>query len=249
MHYKRLMFRILLCLLMLMAWPAKASERLLVFAAASQRDVMLEIGELYQQDCDCEVVFSFAATSTLARQIHAGARAGVMISANEAWADWLSARGHVMEGGRAVIAGNRLVLASGAKPSSRFDILKRGRFAMADPQSVPAGIYAREALEALGLWESVRPNAVYSENVRVALAMIERGDLLSGIVYDTDLRLSPQLQAHYVFPETLHSAIRYVALVTGDSDQGRAFVGFLQSRPAQRLFAEYGFTAGMEANR
>ena len=220
---------------------ASAGDRMLIFAAASQKDALEEIGKLYEETCDCEIRYSFAATSTLARQIDAGAKVDVFISANEAWADWLEIRGLTDASSRAVIAGNRLVIASSANTRDSFNILKRGRFAMADPVSVPAGIYARQALEALGIWQSVRPNAVFSENVRVALSSVKQGALLSGIVYQSDLKLVPELNAHYIFPENTHRPIHYVAAGIKGSGSARDFVEFLKSAQAQEVFLRFGF--------
>lgn len=235
------MVRFLTMVLLVFALPASATERVLVFAAASQRDALTEIGKLYEARCDCNVVFSFAATSTLARQIDAGAGADAFVSANEAWADWLEIRGKLKPDTRAVVAGNRLVIASAARTKDSFNILLRGRFAMADPISVPAGIYAREALEKMGIWNEARGQAVFSENVRTALSSIRRGDLLSGIVYQSDLLLVRELHAHYVFPEETHSPIHYVATAIGASNAGASFVNFLTEKPAQTVFDRFGF--------
>lgn len=235
------MLRFFVFIFLLFSLPVQAGERLLVFAAASQRDAMEEIGSLYQKICECPVVFSYAATSTLARQIDAGANADVFISANEAWADWLEIRGSLKQETRRVVAGNRLVIASAAKTRDSFNLLFRGKFAMADPVSVPAGIYAREALENMGIWQEARSNAVFTENVRIALSSIKRGDLLAGIVYKSDLLLVPELHAHFVFPEETHSPIHYVAAAVGSDTKGTAFVDFLKTVPAQQVFKRFGF--------
>ena len=234
----RILFLFLFCLF---CAPVNSSERLLVFAAASQRDAMTEIGKQYEKHCGCGVVFSFAATSTLARQIDAGADVDAFVSANEAWADWLQIRGRLDASSRSVVAGNRLVIASTAPTKDSLNILLRGRFAMADPVSVPAGIYAREALESLGVWSDVRRNAVFSENVRVALSSVRRGDLLSGIVYQSDLNQVSDIHAHYVFPEESHTPIHYVATAIKNRDEGSAFIDYLKTDAAQRVFQKYGF--------
>lgn len=218
-----------------------AAERVLVFGAASQKDALEAIGELYEMQCGCDVVFSFGATSTLARQVHAGAPADVFVSANEAWADWLEIKGRLVPETRVVFAGNRLVIASTETSEDSFNILWRGRFAMADPVSVPAGIYAREAMESLGLWEKARSNAVFSENVRVALISVKRGDLMSGIVYQSDLHLVPELRSHFVFPEDSHSAIHYVGASVKGSVSGAGFVRFLTTPKAQDILKRFGF--------
>ena len=235
------MLRFLVLMMVVFAFPVQASERILVFAAASQKDALEEIGKLYKKECVCKIVFSFAATSTLARQIDAGAGADVFISANRAWADWLEIRGHLASASRHTIAGNRLVIASSKGEVSGLDILGKGRFAMADPISVPAGIYAREALESLGVWDVYRKHAVFSENVRVALSSVRRGDLVSGIVYQSDLTLSSELQTQYVFPESSHTEIQYVAAKLKGSWIGEGFIRFLRSEAAQRIFHRFGF--------
>lgn len=221
--------------------PAQASERLLVFAAASQKDALEEIGRQYEKQCACKVAFSFAATSTLARQVEAGAPADVFISANQAWIDWLEIKGTLAANESTVIAGNRLVIASLTNSEDGFNILSRDRFAMADPQSVPAGIYAREALQHLGLWQKVKGKAVFAENVRIALKQIGRGDLLSGITYQSDLHGQTKLRTHYLFPKDSHTPIRYLAGITKQSDEAKRFVDYLTSETAQDLFAEFGF--------
>ena len=218
--------------------------KLLVFAAASLREVLEDAAESYELECDCEVVFSFAGSSILARQIDAGAPASVFISANRQWVNWLEERGRLRGQGE-VVASNRLVIASAAKTRDSFNILGRGKFSMGDPTGIPAGIYAKQALEKMGLWEQVNGNAVYSENVRVALSAIERGDLLSGIVYQSDLKAAPNLHAHYVFDEATHDTIGYVAAFPkqGEAQNGQeeAFVDFLKSNEARALFQSFGF--------
>lgn len=235
------MLRCLILFLFLLSLPAHAQERLLVFAAASQKDALEKISKLYEAKCECKVVFSFAATSTLARQVEAGAPADIFISANRAWIDWLEIKGKLPANKSVMIAGNRLVIASAALTKDSFNILWRDRFAMADPQSVPAGIYAREALQTMGIWQDVKSKAVFAENVRVALKQIERGDLLSGIVYQSDLHQQDKLHAHYMFEEKSHTPIRYLAGVVSEHKQANAFVEYLTTEPAQMIFKTYGF--------
>jgi molybdate transport system substrate-binding protein len=235
------MFRVWTLFFLLVALPVQAGERLLVFAAASQKDALEAIAMRYEETCDCKIVFSFAATSTLARQVEAGAPADIFISANQAWIDWLEIKGKLPANQSVMIAGNRLVIASAAKTKDSFNILMRDRFAMADPQSVPAGIYAREALQTMALWQRVKSNAVFAENVRVALKQIERGDLLSGITYQSDLIGQNKLHAHYIFPGDVHTPIRYLAGVVKQGEIARGFVDYLASEKAQDIFTEFGF--------
>lgn len=235
------MFRIVLFSLFLFSCSAQAAERVLVFAAASQKDALEEIGKMYEAACDCKVAFSFAATSTLARQVEAGAPADVFISANQGWNDWLEIKGKLPVDGSVVVAGNRLVIASSARTKDSFNILWRDRFAMADPQSVPAGIYAKEALQHMGIWQKVKSKAVFAENIRVALKQIERGDLLSGITYQSDLRGQTKLHAHFVFSEESHAPIHYLAGIVEESVEAKGFVQFLLEDDAQIIFSQYGF--------
>ena len=235
------MFRVLFLCFFLFVFQAKASERLLVFAASSQKDALEEIGKQYETLCQCKVAFSFAATSTLARQVEAGAPADIFISANQAWIDWLEIKGSLAANESTTIAGNRLVIASSTFTKDSFNILWRDRFAMADPQSVPAGIYAREALQHMGIWQKVKSKAVFAENVRVALKQIERGDLLSGITYQSDLHGQKKLNLHYMFPRNSHTPIRYLAGLVKPSDEAKSFIDFLTGNTAQEIFTRYGF--------
>ena len=228
--------------------PVVASERLLVFAAASQRDVLETLGAKYQENCSCQVIFSFASTAVLARQIDAGANPQLFVSASTEWMDWLQDRGKVDAADRHIIAGNQLVIASTNKTTDSFDILKRQRFAMADPQSVPAGIYAAQALRNTGLWDEVKDNAVYAENVRLALYSIRRGDLLSGIVYRSDLTDVSGLHVHHVFPDGVHDPIRYVIALLEPTSLAKGFVDFLRSAPAQDIFVKFGFSPSIVAD-
>lgn len=235
------MFRVLSVLFLFFVAPANAADRLLVFAAASQKDALEKIGEQYELICNCRIAFSFAATSTLARQVEAGAPADVFISANQAWIDWLEINGKLPANESVIFAGNRLVVASAAKTKDSVNILWRDRFAMADPQSVPAGIYAREALQNMGIWNKVKSKAVFAENVRVALKQIERGDLLSGITYQSDLHAQTKLHAHYIFPNQTHTPIRYLAGLINANQNAASFVDYLGSNEAQAVFKRFGF--------
>jgi len=225
---------------------AKAEEQdLLVFAASSMRDALLEIGVEYEKQCKCEVKFSFAASSTLARQIDAGAPADIYISANTDWVDWLKKRERI-NGEAKGIASNSLIIASTALTKDSFNILLRQRFSMADPTGVPAGLYAKQALRKMGLWEKVKSNAVYTENVRIALSMIMRRDLQSGVVYGSDLKSAPELHAHFIFPETSHDKIEYLAAVPKNANENSVhFLDYLLSTTSQKILVASGFISVM----
>ena len=193
-----------------------------------------------------------AASSTLARQIERGAPADIYLSANVAWMDYLAAHGLIELASLRNLLGNRLVLIAHRDSDLELSIqpgmdlaalLGRDRLAIGDPDHVPAGIYAREALEALGIWTETRPRLAPSADVRGALVLVARGETPLGIVYASDAGLSAGVRTVAVFPERLHAPIVYpVALVAGrDSALARRFLRYLHSAAAKAIFARHGF--------
>jgi molybdate transport system substrate-binding protein len=233
--------------LLLMPAMAFSADKLTVFAAASMKDALEEAGKIYAVQSETAVVFSFAASSVLAKQIEAGAPADAFVSADREWMDWLKERDLVKPDTEAVIAGNRLVVASpaGTEPATEPGVLlSAGRFAMGDPAHVPAGKYGRTALESLGLWDKIQPNAIFAENVRVALEFVRRGEVAAAIVYRSDLNGAPELAIAYTFPEDSHPPVVYPAAVTAKGrESARAFIEFLAGREGRRIFEARGFTA------
>jgi molybdate transport system substrate-binding protein len=241
-------------LLALLALPAGAEpEPMTVFAAASLADAMQEIGAAYRAGTGVATRFSFAASSALARQIASGAPADAFVSADVEWMDYLAARGLIDRGSRRSVAGNELVLIAPADSTVELAVapglalraaLGNGRLAIADPESVPAGRYAKAALAALGAWRDVEPRLAPAENVRAALALVSRGEAPLGIVYRTDARIDPKVKVVGAFPEESHPPISYpAARVTGGADAAAAFIRFLCGDTAQAIFLKYGFTA------
>ncbi|MCA3248411.1 MAG: molybdate ABC transporter substrate-binding protein [Azospirillum sp.] len=198
--------------------------------------------------------FSFAASSTLARQIEQGALADVFASADEEWMDHLGARGLVAPGTRRVFAGNRLVLIAPADrpraadigPATDFAALlgPGGRLAVGDPAHVPAGRYARQAFEALGRWSDLRGRIAAADNVRAALALVERGEAPLGVVYATDARASARVAVVGIFPADLHPPIVYPAAIVArrDAPAARAFLAYLESADGKAVLRRFGFT-------
>lgn len=236
----------LLVTLALLCVPAAAADRVLVFAAASMKDAVEAIAEEYREKTGIPVVVSLASSGILARQIEAGAPAGVFLSANPLWMRYLEERGLIEPGSRAIAAGNRLVIvrsaASQGGPETPETLLGAGRFAMGDPVHVPAGIYARAALERLGLWESVRRNAAFGENVRVAMAMVARGDVDAAIVYRSDAMLRDDLEIAYEFRQPDHLPIVYPVALTVEADgDARAFLRYLLERARGGALTRFGF--------
>ena len=194
-------------------------------------------------------VLSFAGSSALARQIAAGAPADLFLSADEPWMDYVAQRGLLVPGTRAPFLGNRLVVVqSAAAPRIPADVrlarvLSQGRIAMADVEAVPAGKYGKAALDRLGLWGSVSPRVVRAENVRAALALVERGAAEWGIVYATDARASRRVRAFRMFPANSHPPIRYpiARLRASRNLDAEPLRRFLVSREGKAIFARFGF--------
>lgn len=221
-----------------------------VFAAASLAETMNRIAADYQKASGKTVAVSLAASSVLARQIEASGGADVFVSADEEWMDYLAAKGLLAPGTRKDLLGNQLVLIAPAASQTKitiapgFDLkgaLGGSRLALADPDSVPAGKYAREALTRLSAWDGIR--LALAENVRVALAYVARGEAPLGVVYRTDALAEPRVRVAGVFPETSHAPIRYPAALTRDAGpQARGFLAFLSSAAARSAFEKAGFT-------
>lgn len=224
----------------------------LVFAAASTAEAVNAVGVLYAKRHRVQARTVFAASGALARQIANGAPAGVYLSANRKWMDWLAAKNAIVKNSRRDLFGNRLVLVVPRNSTLKIDIapgfqlaerLGNGRLAVADPAHVPAGIYARQALIKLGAWKKVGRRAARARDVRAALALVERGEAAAGIVYATDARISRKVRIAGTFPRGSHRPITYtVALVRGrDDEAARRFLTFLTSPPALAVFARHGF--------
>jgi molybdate transport system substrate-binding protein len=231
---------------------AEAARRgLLVFAAASLSDVLEEVDRAFTAATGVRVAASYAASSVLAKQIEAGAPADVFFSADLAWVDYLEKRGLIQPGSRRDVLMNALVLIAPADSPLRLKIapgldlaraLGGGRLAIADPDSVPAGEYARAALTRLGAWSRLSDRIVRGENVRAALAYVARGEAPLGIVYRTDALAEKRVRIVDVFPENTHPPVTYpIALTVRASPQAERFVQFVTSEAAKPIFRKYGF--------
>lgn len=237
-------------LLTCLSFAAQAAD-VTVFAAASLTDALQAIGKDYQAKTGHTVVFSFAASSTLAKQIEASKGADVFASADTDWMDYLDSRGLIAHETRRNLLGNRLVLIAPADSrvtlaiAPHFDLvgaLKGGRLAVADPDSVPAGKYARTALETLGVWNGVVDRLVQAENVRVALAYVARSEAPLGIVYTTDAMGEPKVKIVATFPDSSHQPIVYPFALTKEAvPAAKSFLDFLTAPDAEAIFAKDGF--------
>jgi len=232
------------------AAPARAP---LVLAAASLQESMTATAEAWVRKGHPRPVISFAASSALARQVEAGAVADLFVSADEEWMDALAAKGLIVPSTRTDFLGNRLVIVSAADrrvaiPLARGPlarVLGAGPLAMADTESVPAGKYGKAALTRLGVWDAVSQKVVRAENVRAALALVERGAAPLGIVYATDAKASAKVRIAGVFPASSHPPITYpiARLKASANPEGEAFRQFLVSREGKAIFARFGFSA------
>ena len=228
-------------------------EAVVVFAAASLTDVMHTIGDLYVAKGHPEPKFSFAGSSALARQIEQGAPADVFVSADEEWMDYVAGKSLIDPATRHTLLTNTLVLVAPSKAPFTLTIgdgmdlagaLKGGKLALADPDSVPAGKYAKDALEHFGVWRAVDKSVASAENVRAALRFVETGDAAAGIVYATDARAaSDNVLIVSEFPAGSHTPITYpAASLTGKAEgPGKAFLEFLDSEEAKKAFTDAGF--------
>lgn len=245
-------------LLLLACVVATAGERpLTVFAAASLKESLDDVGRAWQAAGHPAPVISYAASSALARQIEQGAPADVFIAADNVWMDYLQDRKRIEPASRFVLVRNDLVLIAPASASlqtldlARKDALPAalgsGRLAVAETTSVPAGVYARQSLVKLGLWDAVAGRLAQGENVRAAMAFVARGDTPLGIVYATDARVEPRVKVVARFPGKSHAPIVYpAARTTSAADARRAaeFLAFLRGRQAVAIFRAAGFSDG-----
>lgn len=239
---------------MLLAGPAMAQPRPpVVLAAASLQESMNAAADAWAKRGHVRPTLSFAASSALARQVAAGAPADLFVSADVEWMDDLDKRGLLASGTRVNLLGNRLVLIAPVDSRVRVGLrpgvdlrraLNGGRLAMADPDAVPAGRYGKAALTALRGWDAVAPSVVRAENVRAALALVERGAAPLGIVYATDAKASAKVRVVGVFPAASHPPITYpiARLKASRNVEGEGFRRFLVSPGGRAIFVRYGFS-------
>ncbi|MFZ4530210.1 MAG: molybdate ABC transporter substrate-binding protein [Alsobacter sp.] len=235
--------------------PATAAEPLTVFAAASLKTALDDVAPVFTAATGIPVRFSYAASPALARQIENGAPADVFASADPEWMDYLQQRGLVKPETRLSLLGNRLVVIAPADAALhdlpltasaiRYAIGATGRIATGEVASVPAGRYAKAALQTLGLWALAEPRLAQSENVRAALSFVARGEAPLGIVYATDASSEPKVKVVARFPDGSHPPIVYPFAVTagsGRAEAARQFIAALASARARAIFEAQGFT-------
>lgn len=231
---------------------AKAEEPF-VLAAASLKNVFDQVASDWKDKSGATVRISYAATSSLARQIEQGAPADVFASADTDWMDHLEERGLIKPETRSDLLGNSLVLIVPADADRSFTIAKGadlagfigdGRLAVAAVDAVPAGKYAKQALHALDMWSGVEAKLAPSDTVRAALALVARGEAVAGIVYATDAAIEPKVTVLGTFPAESHTPIVYpvAQIASSENPDARAFLAFLRSPAAARAYKKHGFT-------
>lgn len=225
----------------------------LVFAAASLHDALDAVIAVFHRATGAPAPrASYASSSTLARQIEAGAEPAIYISADTQWMDYVERRGLIEDRSRRNLLGNALVLVAPASSTLRLRLgpgadiagaLGDGRLAMGDPAHVPAGIYAKAALEHLGLWKTLAPRAARAADVRAALALVARGEAPLGIVYRSDAVAEPRVRVVDTFAPDTHPRIVYPAALTraAHGPEAARFLDFLRTREAGAIFTRYGF--------
>jgi len=246
----------ILLLLLGSAWSVSASAqeaKLVIFAAASLKDALDEVNAAFRHEKGQDTATSYAASSTLAKQIEAAPPADIFISADLDWMDYLAKRNLVKLETRANLLGNRLALIAPVNSAIQLAIgpnfllvaaLGNGRLAIADPNSVPAGKYGKAALEALGVWSSVADRLAPAENVRATLALVSRGETPLGIVYQTDADADKGVKIVDTFPENTHPPIIYpIAVVASSTNPATVdYLVYLKSPVARGIFEKNGFT-------
>ena len=223
-----------------------------VFAAASMKNAIDEIGAAWKAKSGHAIVATYAASSALAKQIEAAAPADMFISADEAWMDELASTNLIKPDSRKDIVGNTLVVVAAidaklaidlGEKSNLVDVLGKEKLAMANVKAVPAGKYGKAALESLKLWDAVSPQVAQQENVRAALALVALGEARLGIVYASDAVVEPKVEVVASFPEASHAPILYPAAIVAASANADAqgFFDFLKSDEAKAIFKKDGF--------
>lgn len=235
----------LIITVLLFSSHAWAADRILIFAPSSLTEVIGKVVDEFSKSHDSRPNVSIAGTAQLARQLEAGAPADIFVSADKNWMEWLKSRDLIEPASVKPIAGNRLVVAVRREVENWADVkamLTQDRFAMAEPETVPAGRYGKQALIASGLWQQAKGNAVFGENVRVTLRRVALGEVAAALVYASDVHAEPRTRIGLMFKADNHDAIVYRAALTKNArDNASEFLAFLSRPFARKVFAEAGF--------
>jgi molybdate transport system substrate-binding protein len=245
-----------LTFLLLCGWiwsPAFAQDKsLTVFAAASMKNALDDVDAAYTAKTGVKVMASYAASSTLAKQIEQGAPADIFVSADTDWMDYAINKKNINVPTRVNLLGNSIVLIAPKDSKidqvtikNGFDLAKLagdGKIATGDVKAVPVGKYAKAALEKLGAWQAAEPKFAMAESVRAALALVARGEAVLGIVYSTDAKVEPGVKIVGTFPANSHPPIIYpVAATATAKPDANGYLAFLRTSAAKAIFEKYGF--------
>jgi molybdate transport system substrate-binding protein len=236
------------------AFPAATAEdkTLTVFAAASMKNALDDIDTAFTAKTGIKVAASYAASSTLAKQIEQGAPADIFVSADTDWMDYAVSKKTINEPTRSNLLGNSIVLIApkdskidNVTIAQGFDLAKLagdGKIATGDVKSVPVGKYAKAALEKLGAWQAAEPKFAMAESVRAALTLVARGEAVLGIVYSTDAKVEPGVKIVGTFPADSHPPIIYpVAATSTAKPKAKEYLDYLHSSAAKTVLEKYGF--------
>jgi molybdate transport system substrate-binding protein len=250
-HFRKILLGWIMLFLLMSLSSIKADE-IEVFAAASLTDALKEIAADYEKTSDDKILFNFAASSTLDMQIKAGAPADIFFSADEAKMDDLEKQGLVAKETRRDLLSNSLVIvvpidsALTLTSAAQLADAKIKSLALGETRTVPAGIYAREYLQKIGVWAQIESRVIPTESVRAALAAVETGNVDAGIVYKTDALHSRKVKVAFEVPAAEGPAIAYPAALVQGSKQAAAakkFLDYLAGSASLKIFEKYGFIA------
>jgi molybdate transport system substrate-binding protein len=250
------MKKMLAVAVLILAASLLRAAQVMVFAAASLTDSLKQIAADYEKGSGDKIVFNFAASGVLERQIEAGAPADIFFSADEGRMDALAKKDLVVADSRRNLLGNSLVIVTGPENTvihSPVDLTNTAvqRVAVGEPKIVPAGTYAKAYLEKSALWPALEAKVVPCENVRAVLAAVEAGNVDAGIVYKTDAAISKKVKVAYEIPPADGPSIVYPAAVVKDAPQpeaARKFLAYLASEPAAKVFERFGFVVNTKTN-
>ena len=254
---KAAFLRVLALALVLALAAGSRAAQVTVFAAASLTDALKQIAADYEKSPGDKIVFNFAASGTLARQIEAGAPADIFISADESRMDALAAKNLLIAGSRRNLLGNSLVIVTATEnatihsPADLTNAVVR-RIALGDAKIVPAGTYAKIYLEKFGLWPALETKVIPCENVRAVLAAVESGNVDAGFVYKTDAAISKSVKVAFAVPAADAPKILYPLALVKDAPQpgaAKKFLGFLAGQEAGEVFTRFGFIVLPAANK
>lgn len=227
------------------------TAKITVFAAASLANAMNQVVAEYEKEKPVKIQSSFAASSSLAKQIENGAPADIYMSADAKWANYLQDKKLINVVSRVDLLTNHLVMISQKNRAFKVQVTRsfnlanafKGKLCTGELESVPAGIYAKQSLITLNWWDSIKSRIVGTQDVRAALMFVERGECDVGIVYETDAKVSNKVEVIAMLPDASHDPIVYpLALLQGAKPEAKDFFDYLKSEKAKAIFVQYGFT-------